>query len=895
MSFLSFTAPWLLLGLVTLPVVWWLARAVPSAPRHQSFPAIAILKSVTEDEETPARTPWWLAALRILAVGLLVVGFAGPVQGPRAGAADGRPLLIVIDNGWPLAPRWRETIAEADAATRTAGGPIRLLLTGERTVRLSEPLTPAQARAALIDARPQPWMPDAAAAAKAIADLAPGQRVLWLSDGLARTGDGALAAGLARLGDAVLRTPGPGEGSLALLSARWTAQSAIVTLAIGPQAPDAVRIVLTTEDGRVFGETVARLPAGAARAEATVRIEGPPPREPLLVRIAGADSAGGVLLPDGATGRLRVGVASDIRETSPLVSDRFYVERALADGADVVVAPPGRLAQANVDALVMTDRARLPAADERDIGAWIEAGGVLIRFAGPRLAERSAGDRLLPAPLRDGARRLGGAVGWDRPAALAPPEPGGPLADLAPPADALVRGHVMLDEARAGDAQVWQRLADGAPIVTAARRGRGYVVLVHTGAGPDWSDLPFTGWYVGLLDRLAGLAATGQRSGAVDPSGGPLSPRRLIDGFGRLSDARAAGAEGIPVAAFATTRAGRAHPPGIYANDWDARALNAGPGAASLRPAPPPPAGLSRAVAPVDAPLAFGGWLIAAGLLLLALDALAALWTAGRLGGRLLRPATAALGLMLVAGATLGNVVPAYAQAPTSIERTARDVRIGYVVTGDAASDARARDGLRGLVNIVLARTAVAAGPPAPVRLGIDELAVYPLLYWRISPRAPALTDAESRRLSAFLATGGMLFIDTGAIAGDPARLRATLGDLALPPLEPAGADHVLGKTFYLLRGWPGQAGPARLFVETSASAAGNADGVSSVLVGDGDWASAWAVDATNRPLAPVTGGERQRELAYRVGVNVVLYALTGNYKTDQVHAGAVLERLGRR
>ena len=230
-----------------------------------------------------------------------------------------------------------------------------------------------------------------------------------------------------------------------------------------------------------------------------------------------------------------------------------------------------------------------------------------------------------------------------------------------------------------------------------------------------------------------------------------------------------------------------------------------------------------------------------------------------------------------------------------SIERTARDVRIGYVVTGDTASDARARDGLRGLVNIVLARTAVAAGPPAPVRLATDELAVHPLLYWRIAPGSRALSEVESRRLAAFLATGGMLFIDTGAIAGDPARLRAALGDLSLPPLEPAGADHVLGKTFYLLRGWPAQAGPARMFVETAASAAGNADGVSSVLVGDGDWASAWAVDGTNRPLAPVAGGERQRELAYRVGVNVVLYALTGNYKTDQVHAGAVLERLGRR
>lgn len=894
MSGLSFAAPWLLLGLLVLPAVWWLARAVPRPPRRQSFPAVAILKTATEDEETPARTPWLLAALRMLAIGLLVVGFAGPVQGPQAGAADARPLLIVIDNGWTLAPRWRAVIAEASAATRLAGGPVRLLLTGERKLALSAPLTPAQARAALTDARPRPWLPDAAAAAGSLEAQGPGQRVLWLTDGLARPGEGALTAALARLGPVTMRAPAPGEGVLALLAARREAEAVRVTLAVGPGAPDEARLSLTTEDGRVFGETRVRLPTGAPVAETRVRIEGPPPREPLLVRLEGVDSAGAVLLPDGASGRQRVGVASEARETSPLVSDRFYVERALGGAVDLVAAPPARLAEANVDAIVMTDRGRLAAADERALTAWVEAGGVLIRFAGPRLAERAAGDRLLPGPLRETVRRLGGAVGWDRPEPLGPGEPAGPLADLAPPADALVRAHVLLDEARAGDAQVWQRLVGGAPLVSALQRGRGHIVLVHTSAGPDWSDLAFTGWYVAMLERLAGLGGAGLRApGVADPAGGPLLPRQVLDGFGRLGEPEA-GAAGIAPGAFAATRAGRRHPPGLYANAWDARALNAGPAAGPLRAAAAPPSGVTRTATATEAPPAFGGWLIAVGLLLLAADALAAIWTAGRLGLRPLGGAAAGVAGLLALGLS-AQPMPAHAQAPSALERTARDVRIGYVATGDAVSDARARDGLRGLVNVVLARTAVAAGPPAPVRLATDELAVHPLLYWRIAPRGAPLSETEARRLSAYLATGGMLFIDTGAIAGDPARLRAALGDLTLPPLEPAAADHVLGKTFYLMRGWPGQAGPARLFVETGASAAGNADGVSSVLVGDGDWASAWAVDAANRPIAPVAGGERQRELAYRVGVNVVLYALTGNYKTDQVHAGAVLERLGRR
>ena len=74
-----------------------------------------------------------------------------------------------------------------------------------------------------------------------------------------------------------------------------------------------------------------------------------------------------------------------------------------------------------------------------------------------------------------------------------------------------------------------------------------------------------------------------------------------------------------------------------------------------------------------------------------------------------------------------------------------------------------------------------------------------------------------------------------------------------------------------------------------------NTDGVSSVIIGANDYASAWATGPEGRPMYPtVPGGPRQRELAYRTGTNVVMYSLTGNYKADQVHVPSILERLGQ-
>ena len=70
-------------------------------------------------------------------------------------------------------------------------------------------------------------------------------------------------------------------------------------------------------------------------------------------------------------------------------------------------------------------------------------------------------------------------------------------------------------------------------------------------------------------------------------------------------------------------------------------------------------------------------------------------------------------------------------------------------------------------------------------------------------------------------------------------------------------------------------------------------DGVSRLFVGDADYLAAWAVDERGRPIYSVDGGDVQREMSTRFGVNLIIYILTGNYKEDQVHIPALLERLG--
>lgn len=233
---------------------------------------------------------------------------------------------------------------------------------------------------------------------------------------------------------------------------------------------------------------------------------------------------------------------------------------------------------------------------------------------------------------------------------------------------------------------------------------------------------------------------------------------------------------------------------------------------------------------------------------------------------------------------------------------------LAYVVTGEAEVDATAEAGLRGLSAQLIARTTVEPGPPIGIDLDNDDFSVLSLIYWPITATQPAPGPAAYLALDRWLRNGGLLVVDTrdadvAAFAADTGPAERLLTPLAIPPLAPIPADHVLTRSYYLLASFPGRYDGSVWVEATPAAPEGQPlggamnDGVTPVVIGGNGWADAWAVDEGGFPLHALGAGfegERQRELAYRFGINLVMLALTGNYKSDQVHAQAILERLGQ-
>ena len=903
---LGFSAPLLLWGLLALPVLWLILRAVPPAPIRRRFPGVALLLGLQDRDSQTERTPWWLLMLRSVAAAAVILGLAGPVLNPDPDPPREGPLLVVLDGGWAEAADWTAQQARARVAIEAAGRaarPVALVSLGDTPQPVA--FTAANdATGRLAGMTPAPHAPGGFADwVKALPDGA--FETLWLADGLAHPGRDVLLAALQARGPVtVFQTPRPilalhpagfVDGAVKLAASRLPAGAAAeVTVLARGLDPAGIE--------RELARQVLTFAPGAARAEAALSL--PPELRNRLTRfeIEGIRSAGAVSLTDDSLRRRKVallGGGAD-REGLLLLSPTHYLRQALQPVADLIEGPAlADLIAAGPDVIVLADDARLAPAEAEALAAWVAKEGLLLRFAGPKLAASDLGregdDPLLPVRLRAGGRALGGAMSWGEARALAAFAEGSPFFGLTVPADVTVTRQVLAQPDPDLATRTIASLADGTPLVTRRAVGQGQVVLFHVTANAEWSSLPLSGLFVQMMERLA-VSTRPAAPEVADLAGLTFTADVVLDAFGQPQPAD--DLPGIPGEVLAKARPGPDLPPGLYAGADRRVALNV-IAADSTLAAMQWPADVPVEGAAVREPQPLAGLLLALAALALAVDVLATLSLSGRL-----RAGAALVALMLLA--------PPEAQAQDDFARAATsEVRLAHVLTGDAAVDDRAAAGLRGLGLRLFERTTVEPGEAMAVDLERDEIAFFPFLYWPVTADQPIPSAAAYRKLNQFLATGGMILFDTrdagaGAASPEARRLQLIASALDIPPLEPIPADHVLTRTFYLLQEFPGRLRDGALWVEAAPPDAEQAegmpfrnlnDGVTPVVFGANDYASAWAVDDRGAPMFPVgrgTGGERQREMAIRFGVNLIMHVLTGNYKSDQVHVPALLERLGQ-
>ena len=852
--------------------------------------------------------------LRLVIAAIAIIALAEPVIDTTPATQGNGPLILVVDNDWAAAQQWQLRVNAMHGVLATAASakrPVTMIRTAEPS-----PLSPAwmdasRALSTTDEMVPEPWLPDRKKSLAALATLkAPATaQILWFSDGIDDAGAHSFADGLAKFGSVSIFVDDGQKSPLGIRPPDNGANGFGVTVIRAPaDTTRDGRVAALDSRGRILETTPFRFTPNATEAKTTIVLPLELRNDTVRIAVQGAESAGSVQLVDARYRRRPVGLVSGNVNASeqPLLSDTRYVEEALQPYAEVRKGTLDQVLDSGIAVLAVTDLGQFTTAEHDRVTKFVADGGMLLRFAGPRTAAGNGSDDLLPVKLRAGERLMGSALAWASPQHLAPFGQDSPFFGLPVPPEVTVSRQVLAEPSIELAEHSWARLTDGTPLVTAVPRGKGMVVLFHVSASPGWSSLPLSGLYVEMLRRT--IAMSGGVRGGPAQQGGTLPPYQTLDGFGRLvrpfPEALAMKGE-----EFDTMVPDPLHPPGLYGNEGAVVALNAVNAKTTLHTLN---AGRSLFTYATGGSTRVFKWpLLEIVLLMVIVDALISLVLRGYLTitnlRGIARRAPAALALCFALGLALNQ---ARADEATNMA-AALDTRLAYVVTGAADVDAMSKAGLFGLGLQLRARTSYRPASPVGIDVERDDLSFYPLLYWPMAAQQKDLSPQAVAKIDAYMRQGGTILFDTrdqplsglGAGAASPGELtlRRLLDKLDIPPLQPLPPDHVLTKTFYLLKEFPGRWIGGQVWVEAlpppkpgeDAPARGG-DGVSPVIIGGNDWAAAWALDDEAMPIAAVVpGGEEQRETAVRFGVNVAIYAMTGNYKTDAVHASALLERLG--
>lgn len=921
---LVFSSPWVLAALAGVPLAYWIIKAIPPAPQRLFFPATWLTRKLDSENTTSQSAPWWLIALRLLMLTCLILALADPsLRKPIHRGADG-PVIMVIDNDWSAAADWEERITLAKETLgrfKQDGRAVAIVPTApplggwpKDVPLLGFDLGTATQTLAMM--QPQAWGPDYKATLANVRALTSAENAstLYLTSGIDHgKAEDALTAIDTAAPLEILALRDAGLRQVAIANVRASAAGFDVLLVRREGEPAlTIGLGITDDRGTLLARESVRFDRDVAKLDTRLTLPVQLRGRVAKMHIEGTRHAAATYVFDARSQRPLVGIVSAQSSVTdqPLQTPYYYLSRALQPFATLERGDLTALLKQNPSVMLLPDQGRLALQQEQAMLRFVGGGGTLIRFAGPNLfaSDDVRTDALLPTPLRPEPRVVGGALSWSAAQPIAPFPADSPFFGISINEDIRVERQALMRTGGTQQTQIWARLADGTPLITARAQGSGTIVLFHTSANAAWSNLALSGTFVEMLQRLLQISKSGASTGGNASELMTLTKR--INGFGQLVNSSLP-TPPIARSALATKPSSAALPPGLYEGQRTVTALNmaanAGPLTPRTRLRPLQDAAGALPYRTVDGPQerSLRGPILVILFLLALLDVAATFLLHSRSGFKLpwrtfkRTAGSTALAVGLMVGAAI-TPKTAKAQTPNPAELT-ENVRLACLRTGTSAIDALCLQGLNALSRQLNMRTSVWTGEAQSVAPTSDNLGVYPLIYWPISAETRPLSAQAYENLAVYMRSGGMLVIDLGL--GVPGQVRMDVrmpgGDmladirrnLALPPLADLTKDHVLTHSFYILQTHPGRRGSGTVWVEAGGEEIG-AD-VSPIVMGAADWLTAWASAQSNLP-GYANGEGRNGELAIRYGINLVMYALTGTYKADQVHLPALLERVGR-
>lgn len=886
LSGLSFGSPFLLWALLALPALWLILKLFPPAPKKVFLASFRLLKDLKDKSAQSSSIPLWLLILRLCFVAFLIIALSKPVLNKSSDANipdNNTPLLLMIDNSWASAENWDQIQTQAmiliGQAERQAK-PIHIITTTSNTpngdARYQGPITATQAKSIIKGAQPHPWPLTNSSLEAFTKDQKKSFEIHFLSSGILSKEFIKAFNLLDKNGSIYLYKPRDKDLPVLLKLARFKQDQITVSIDTASVSSRSYTAQLRNSKQRVLDEVTIEKGDNTASFDLPANII----KQAQFVTIKGMQNAGSTLILNTNLKTSLFGVLTGGQESrkASLISPSFYIEKAIEPFATFLQGNLDALLDKNPNIIVLPDISGMTPYDLGKLERFAQNGGVILRFAGPNMLNVQT--PLTPVPLRSGGRTLDSTLSWDSPLKLAAFPPNSPFAGLDIDEDIVVAQQILAQPSLNLDKHVWAKLEDDTPLITANTIGDGLLVMIHTTATPEWSNFVLSGLFPKIMQKISGMSSTNTQFDFSADESATLSPfeaKFTLNGFGKKSSPPSL-MRPIPATDITNLQISSQAPPGLYSNQGESYALNISDTFETLSSS----SGLDqniivRSYATFEERPLMPFFLYLAFILLL-ID------IAVMIGMRMSLSSMVKTGASLVfCAAILPN--PVLASDNTNALKFANGLYLAFIKTGNASLDSTAQKGLSNLKSILTARTSIEPDGVHGITLSRDDISFFPLIYWPIKSQNTILSEVEYKKIQHYLDNGGTIFVDvlssrSGDVSG---MLKPLLSPLSIPALIPAPDEHVLRKSFYLLDTFSGLR-DAPVWVE--ALSAKGRDGVSSIMIGSHDFISAWAGDSDSLY-------SNEQEMAYRFGVNLVMYALAGNYKADQVHIPFILKRIG--
>jgi hypothetical protein len=923
---LSFITPQLLCCLCLLPLLWFIFKAIPPQPRPLELPTARFLIGLETENAASDKLPWWLKLLRVVLFAAIIIAAAAPYIKPHEELTiKGESLAIIVENSWAAAPH-------SDAQKDKALSLIALAEQQKKTVLLIKTIpdhekqsritlrTPSEARSMVEHIKLYPWKANHVALLQELRDntdkLKAAKTFHWLGHGY---DDGDLQSNIAylnKLGKVDYYKPDDSAAALVIKRAlnaegRESHKSIQIDGAFNDNKK-ALRITAKDQFDNVLSFITLKDIKNNSDTDISALWDGIEMQDiaPNYLQASTLKHAGSVRYVSANIIKQRVGIAaaSDTinREESPLIQSLYYLSKAVEGKAPHNIAPIHDLIEWKATLIIIPENYALSGSDTETLTAWLENGGTLLRFP-PNANIKQQGKVLMPVELLDDERNIAGRLDWQEPLTLGSIPQDSPLSGIAEDKTLEIKRQILATPAMSNAAASWALASDGTPLITAKGFGKGRIILMHTQAKPGWSNLPLTGFFINTLHRIVDIS-TGARISvdrstalSTDLENASFTAYKVINANGDLieppSELNAQNLKDIQSKPLSHNLW-----PGIYRSNNAEIIVNLGDKINAIKTIYPQQ--LKASVKPYIKERNINllpyfvaliiGLILAEWLSIAILTGFTPFYK---------KPSKHSLSTWLLIGlCSLMLTNPSFAQSANNDDEAQRanSLNLAYIKSGNPIIDSMAEKGLRFVGNALEARTALYDVKVMGVKLDSDELAFYPVLYWPLT--TAELRESEYAALNKYMNSGGMLFIDmrngrkiSQTLYNKNSELIKLGNHLAVPLLSPLPENHVLRKSYYLLSkdNIAGRYKTGDIWLDLGNSADKNtpkdeqdSQYVARLLIGANDWIGLWSDESADI---------YEREKALRFAINLIMYALTGTYKQDQVHTKAILERLDKR